>query len=83
MMDIGQEQRSSSADEDEDHFSEKDWRRLLRSLGEDPNRQGLVETPKRIERAWEHWTSGYKQNPVDILRAYPSRRRARVEGKKA
>ncbi|HCN90960.1 MAG TPA: GTP cyclohydrolase I FolE, partial [Oxalobacteraceae bacterium] len=51
-------------------FTEQDWRRLLVSLGEDPNRTGLLESPARIAKAWKHWTSGYDQNPADILKSF-------------
>lgn len=51
-------------------FTEHDWRRLLVSLGEDPDRPGLVDTPKRLVRAWQHWTSGYRENPADLLTAF-------------
>lgn len=54
----------------QDEFSENDWRRLLTSLGEDPDRPGLLETPARVAKAWEHWTSGYGQNPVEVLKAF-------------
>jgi GTP cyclohydrolase IA len=51
-------------------FSTEDWRRLLRHLGEDPGRQGLHDTPARVDKAWKHWTSGYEQNPADILKVF-------------
>lgn len=51
-------------------FSEQDWRRLLQHLGEDPDRQGLLDTPKRVEKAWKHWTAGYSQDPADILKVF-------------
>jgi len=51
-------------------FSEHDWRRLLESLGEDPNRPGLHETPQRVAKAWKHWTSGYAQDPVELLKVF-------------
>lgn len=51
-------------------FSEHDWRRLLTSLGEDPDRPGLAETPHRVHKAWQHWTSGYGQDPVELLKAF-------------
>ena len=35
----------------EQPFTEQDWRRLLSSLGEDPDRAGLVETPSRVANA--------------------------------
>jgi GTP cyclohydrolase IA len=51
-------------------FTEQDWRRFLISIGEDPDRNGLVETPARVVNAWAHWTSGYKQNPMDVMKAF-------------
>jgi GTP cyclohydrolase I len=53
-----------------DHFSEHDWRRFLVSIGEDPDRPGLRETPARVAKAWMAWTSGYKQNPADVLKTF-------------
>ena len=38
----------------------------------DPNseREGLTETPKRVAKAWAHWTSGYKKDPADVLKVF-------------
>lgn len=54
----------------EQQFTEQDWRRLLASLGEDPDRAGLVETPSRLITAWKHWTSGYTQDPAELLKVF-------------
>lgn len=43
---------------------------LLKAIGEDPNREGLKDTPKRVARAWEFWTSGYKERPQDVMRVF-------------
>jgi GTP cyclohydrolase I len=43
-------------------------RELLRRLGEDPARDGLLKTPERIEKSMEYLTKGYAQNANDILR---------------
>jgi GTP cyclohydrolase I len=51
-------------------FGSADWRRLLQTLGEDPTRQGLIETPERMTRAWQHWTRGYGQDPAAILKTF-------------
>lgn len=40
---------------------------LLRFIGEDPHRDGLVETPARVVRAWREMTSGYDEDPAEIL----------------
>ena len=51
--------------------TESDARRaiatLLSYIGEDPNREGLQDTPARVIRAWDEMTAGYTQHPADIL----------------
>ncbi len=42
-------------------------RRMLRMVGEDPNREGLRKTPERFEKALRYLTSGYRQDPDRIL----------------
>ena len=49
---------------------EDNVRRLLQYVGEDVNRGGLLETPKRVAKAWGEWTSGYKKNPADLLKVF-------------
>lgn len=44
-------------------------RTILNSIGEDPHREGLVKTPNRVERAWQFLSSGYQQDPNQILRS--------------
>ena len=41
--------------------------RLLQHLGEDPKREGLLDTPKRVIKAWKEQTAGYGQDPKTIL----------------
>jgi len=45
-------------------------RELLYYLDEDPEREGLRETPERAVRALEFFTSGYKQDPKQILKTF-------------
>ncbi len=40
---------------------------LLCYLGEDPDREGLQDTPARVVRAWEEMTAGYHHSPEEIL----------------
>ena len=40
---------------------------LLLWAGEDPRREGLIDTPKRVAVAYEDWFSGYKDDPVSAL----------------
>ena len=42
-------------------------RTLLRWAGDDPDREGLRETPNRVVRAYREWFAGYGQDPVDLL----------------
>ncbi len=42
-------------------------RTLLTFMGEDPTRDGLLDTPHRVVRAWEEMTVGYQQSPEEIL----------------
>lgn len=44
--------------------------RLLEYIGEDPTREGLLETPKRFLKAWGQWAEGYGKNPADILKVF-------------
>ncbi len=39
-------------------------RTLLRWAGDDPEREGLVDTPKRVARAWKEYCEGYAENPA-------------------
>ena len=43
-------------------------RTLLRWAGEDPGREGLRDTPKRVVEAYKDWYSGYAIDPRDYLR---------------
>jgi GTP cyclohydrolase I len=51
-------------------FDSGDWRRFLESLGENPDRPGLVETPHRVAQAWRDWTAGYQQDPAEVLKVF-------------
>jgi len=41
--------------------------RLLQWVGEDPNREGLLDTPKRVTKALREITEGYSLDPADVL----------------
>jgi GTP cyclohydrolase IA len=45
-------------------------RMLIECIGEDSKRDGLQETPDRFAQAWDHWTSGYKQNPDEVMKTF-------------
>ncbi len=44
--------------------------RLLQYIGEDPKREGLVDTPRRFIKAWGQYTEGYSQEPADLLKCF-------------
>jgi len=44
--------------------------RILQYLGEDPNREGLKDTPNRIIRSWDEIFSGYKQNIEKLMTVF-------------
>ncbi|KAF0144319.1 MAG: GTP cyclohydrolase I [Rhodospirillaceae bacterium] len=48
--------------------AEEAVRTLLRWAGEDPNREGLRDTPKRVVKAYEEFFAGYYQDPEEVLR---------------
>jgi len=48
--------------------AEEAIRTLLLWAGDDPSREGLVDTPARVVRAYEDWFSGYKEDPLKYLK---------------
>ena len=40
---------------------------ILQFLGEDPAREGLIDTPKRVEKAYQYLTRGYRQNLDEVI----------------
>ena len=47
--------------------AEEAVRVLLRWAGEDPGREGLLDTPRRLVQAYEDWFSGYQSDPMTFL----------------
>jgi GTP cyclohydrolase IA len=43
-------------------------REMIVRLGEDPTREGLVSTPDRVHRAYQHLMKGYKEDPDTLLK---------------
>ncbi|MBC8424333.1 GTP cyclohydrolase I FolE [bacterium] len=43
-------------------------RGIIESIGEDPEREGLLKTPERVARAYQEITAGYKQDPDAMVR---------------
>lgn len=43
---------------------------LLEVIADDPEREGLADTPLRVAKAWKTWISGYQQDPAEILKVF-------------
>ena len=50
-----------------DNMLEKITRNLLKEIGENPNREGLLKTPSRVAKSWEFFSRGYRANVNDIV----------------
>jgi GTP cyclohydrolase IA len=46
---------------------ENSIKKMLEHVGEDPSREGLLDTPSRVRKAFEFMCSGYNQDPKEIL----------------
>ena len=47
--------------------AEQAVRTLIRWAGDDPMREGLLDTPARVVRAYQHWFAGYQEDPAEHL----------------
>ena len=50
-----------------DKDAEEAFKTILAWMGEDPNREGLLETPKRVVKAFKEYFKGYKEDPSQVL----------------
>ena len=50
-----------------DKEAEEAFKTILSWMGEDPNREGLLETPKRVVKAFKEYFIGYKEDPIQVL----------------
>ena len=50
-----------------DKEAEEAFKTILAWMGEDPNREGLLETPKRVVKAFKEYFKGYKEDPSRVL----------------
>lgn len=44
------------------------YEEVIKGIGEDPNREGLLKTPERVAKAMQFLTKGYDQDPDEIIR---------------
>ena len=50
-----------------DKEAEEAFKTIITWMGEDPNREGLIETPKRVVKAFKEYFKGYKEDPNSVL----------------
>ena len=50
-----------------DQEAEQAFKTILSWIGEDPNREGLLETPKRVVKAFKEYFKGYREDPSQVL----------------
>lgn len=43
---------------------------IIKHIGEDPNREGLLKTPQRVEKAYQDLFSGYNKNPAEFITTF-------------
>ena len=58
----------SNKDPVTDQQAEEAFKTILKWIGEDPNREGLLETPKRVTKAFKEYFKGYNQDPMQDLK---------------
>ena len=63
--------KNTDPSKDQKKISDKDaeeaFKTILTWMGEDPNREGLLETPKRVVKAFKEYFKGYKEDPNQVL----------------
>ena len=64
VKDSNQEQEIKKVSDKE---AEDAFRTILAWMGEDPAREGLLETPKRVVKAFKEYFKGYKEDPKQVL----------------
>ena len=63
--------KNTDPNKDQQKISDKDaeeaFKTILTWMGEDPSREGLLETPKRVVKAFKEYFKGYKEDPNQVL----------------
>ena len=66
-MKLVKNENQKNIDTISDKEAEEAFIKILQWLGEDPSREGLLETPKRVTKAFKEYFKGYKEDPKEIL----------------
>ena len=66
-MKLVKNENQKKIDSISDKEAEEAFIKILQWIGEDPSREGLLETPKRVAKAFKEYFKGYKEDPKEIL----------------
>ena len=66
-MKLVKNENQKKIDSISDKEAEEAFVKILQWIGEDPSREGLLETPKRVTKAFKEYFKGYKEDPKEIL----------------
>ena len=66
-MKLVKNENQKNIDTVSDKEAEEAFIKILQWIGEDPSREGLLETPKRVVKAFKEYFKGYKEDPKEIL----------------
>ena len=66
-MKLVKNENQKNLDTVSDKEAEEAFVKILKWIGEDPSREGLLETPKRVTKAFKEYFKGYKEDPKEIL----------------
>ena len=66
-MKLVKNENQKNIDSVSDKEAEEAFVKILKWIGEDPSREGLLETPKRVTKAFREYFKGYKEDPKEIL----------------
>lgn len=67
VQELQGERAASEARKPSREEAEAAVRTMIRWAGDDPDREGLIDTPKRVAKAYEEFFAGYGEDPVEIL----------------
>ena len=66
-MKLVKNENQKNIDTVSDKEAEEAFIKILRWIGEDPTREGLLETPRRVTKAFKEYFKGYSEDPKEIL----------------
>jgi len=66
-MKLVKNENDKNKDKISDEEAQEAFIKILKWMGEDPSREGLLETPKRVVKAFKEYFKGYKEDPKAVL----------------